>query len=291
MSAPRAPTPLADPDPKAGAAHDPSAALLEQVVSFRLAGWTLARIGERCGLTTRQVHRLLSRAASLAGSPISPTCPSCGGPRQSRSRLCRDCAAQDAAARRLRTCKRCGIPFMPSHGTTYCPLCRTETTTRPCAWCGRPITRDRTTPSFRNKTWFCNRACFGRYMGRHHGAKNLRAWHSRHRTTSPRVVTGRRVVLILPGSCASALPGRSVHLLPDPDGHRLIIRPGPAPEGAVPATVSQAGVPAHAPLTPTRQIFISSGRVARLIPWLRPGTPLRASLRDAEIVVEPDAQP
>jgi hypothetical protein len=276
------PAPLAELPPR-----------LQEIAALRLAGWTLARIGARYGLTRERARQLLARAQARAGSPILPPCPGCGRPRHPKRRLCGECAERERAARRLRTCRLCGAAFAPAEREyAYCPACRLET--RPCAQCGRPITRDRGRQSglFRGRTWFCSRACLGRHLGRHYGSTNLRAWASRRRITAPRVVTrSAGTVLTLPGSCATALSERSVHLVPDPDHHRLVIRSGPGPDGALAARVSQTHLPPDAPLAPTREVFIWVGRAARLLPWLRPGTPLRASLRDAEIIVEPDAQP
>jgi hypothetical protein len=268
-------------------------ARLQEIAALRLAGWTLARIGARHGLTRERVRQLLARAQARAGFPILPRCPGCGRPRPAGRRLCQECATRGQAKLRLRTCRLCGAAFAPAEReSTYCPACRLET--RPCAQCGRPITRDRGRQGglFRSRTWFCSRACLGRHLGRHYGSKNLRAWHSRHRTTSPRVVTRNAgTVLTLPGSCATAFSERAIHLLPDPDHQRLVIRSGPGPDGTIAARVSQAGLPPDAPLAPTREVSICVGRAARLLPWLRPGAALRASLRDAEIVVELDAQP
>ncbi|GEM_PF-4216099 len=135
----------------------------------RHSGLTLAQIGLAHGISRERVRQILARAAAR-GADVRPRCAVCRmplSPSDIRFGLCRACRRRRA---RERACRRCGARFAIDHRAyAYCPACRTET--RPCAWCGRPITRDRgrRQDAFRNRRWFCNRRCFGRWTGNTHG--------------------------------------------------------------------------------------------------------------------------
>jgi hypothetical protein len=143
---------------------------IDEIVEARRAGHTLQEIGDRHHLTRERVRQILARAAQRFGHPVSRACLGCGtivtGAR-GRAGLCADCARRRA---RKRTCRQCGTQFPVRNGAhTYCPDCQTET--RPCAACGQPIVRDRTrqNATFRNRQWFCDRRCFGRWVALTYG--------------------------------------------------------------------------------------------------------------------------
>jgi hypothetical protein len=106
-------------------------------------------------------------------------------------------------------CRRCGTTFTArERAWAYCPAYRTET--RPCAECGRPVTHDRGRDRayFRNRLWFCDRRCFGRWAGRLHGfAAHPDHVFDRARRVRQTIPTVRRhctaPVLILPGALAA----------------------------------------------------------------------------------------
>ena len=114
------------------------------MVTARHVGQTLQQIADAHGLTRSRVQQLLSTIQA--------------GPRS-------------------RVCRRCGAIYqsLASRTDAYCRACRTET--RPC---GAAITRDRgrDRATFRNRHWFCDRRCFGRWLGRRFGG-GRRHKHSR----------------------------------------------------------------------------------------------------------------
>ena len=116
----------------------------------RRAGRTLQQIADAHGLTRSRVQQLLSTVQS--------------GPRS-------------------RVCRRCGAIYQSLAGRTdaYCRARRTET--RPCSACGAAITRDRgqDRATFRNHQWFCDRRCFGRWLGRRFGGGRRRKHNTRLR--------------------------------------------------------------------------------------------------------------
>jgi DNA-directed RNA polymerase specialized sigma subunit len=152
-----------------------------RAIQMRQAGKTLEEIGEEFVVTRERARQILEVARQklkwsedvLSGRVVCKRCGRLFKPgRYARRDLCSDC-------QNIRTCPACGRELSPSTTGKYCNDCRYAT--RPCANCGKPITRDRgrDRASFRNATWYCDRKCFGQYVGRRFGAQNLQAWRTR----------------------------------------------------------------------------------------------------------------
>jgi hypothetical protein len=254
---------------------------IDEIVEARRAGHTLQEIGDRHHLTHERVRQILARAAQRFGHPVGRACLGCGtivtGAR-GRAGLCADCARRRA---RKRTCRQCGTQFAVHNGAhTYCPDCQTET--RPCAACGQPIVRDRTrqNATFRNRQWFCDRRCFGRWIALTHGflahpehiaakstIRRQTPGHAIHDLRPPRVrwlsSRGKGLALILPTTLAARFSTGRVHLTVHD------------------RTLTLTGVRRTDTGPNTRALFRRDARIARCviavsvlawtIDWLRPG--------------------
>ena len=88
---------------------------------------------------------------------------------QSTVKHCKKC--QDAFRHRRSphpiVCTLCGCTYVGKGKSRHCAECLNET--RACAYCGLPITRRRTDPSFQNKTWFCTKIEQGRWLASRYG--------------------------------------------------------------------------------------------------------------------------
>jgi hypothetical protein len=234
-----------------------------QIVLMRVFGATLRRIGDWHGVTRERVRRILVSVSSRLTQAddkkripwhrvLTGRCVLCG--RASRDvggkLVCSCCLGTE------HTCKTCGAPFRPSPrgSRTYCPSCRVET--RPCAWCGKPITRNRSKQAgmFRNKTWFCNRYCYGMWFGKTVGARP----RPQLSCVTVYVYDGYWAMRI-PGAAVAAIGAQAVSVTVLPDG---AIRLAPDPEGRKlhrnPAKNSSA-------------LLRIPTRVSRNIGWLRRG--------------------
>lgn len=134
-----------------------------EIFNRRRNNLPLESIGRSYEISRERVRQIVDAVGSRLNLP-GIRCVVCKRPlwrkRASFRSKCADCR------RRRGRCRRCGEEF-PVHDRLYgyCGACRYET--RPCVMCGKSVTRDRgrNTDSFRNKHWFCDRKCFGRYWG------------------------------------------------------------------------------------------------------------------------------
>lgn len=132
-----------------------------EIFNKRRNNLTLESIGRSYEISRERVRQIVEAVGSKLNLP-GVCCADCKRSlwrkRASFRSKCADCR------RRRSRCRRCGEEF-PVHDRLYgyCGACRYET--RPCAMCGRSVTRDRGrgTDRFRNRQWFCNRKCQGRH--------------------------------------------------------------------------------------------------------------------------------
>ena len=163
------------------AKRNPADSLVSHVVAERMEGKTLGEIGAPMGRSKEWVRQIIMRRFPK-GLNVCRKCRELVPTELGRRKLCPACKERA----RERPCKKCGKLFAPQasklarKGSSYCPECRFET--RPCGFCGKPVTRDRgrSWGTFKNKTWFCGRREYLLYVGgkipkRGHGEKRVAA--------------------------------------------------------------------------------------------------------------------
>jgi DNA-binding CsgD family transcriptional regulator len=144
-----------------------------RIWALRKNGKTFRQIGDDLGISGQRVSQILEKTRRILKWPKEAlqrkaVCTHCKRVfflgKASKSRMCIEC-------RVARTCTACGQRTVRAAGRRLCDSCRIAT--RPCGACGTPVTRDRGARGgcFRNPTWYCNRSCFGRYIGQMFGAR------------------------------------------------------------------------------------------------------------------------
>jgi DNA-binding XRE family transcriptional regulator len=169
---------------------------------MRASGQTLEEIGRIVNLTRERVRQLLARESA---PPPLERCPSCGSIVSRRGytapRTCTRC-------RQTKLCRLCDHTFLSTTpNAAYCNACRFAT--QACESCGAPITRDRGRQAdrFRNKKWFCDKRCQGRWMAVHHGS-GTPAGRERTIKNIGRLQTAHRAWLNKIAASASFTPSR-----------------------------------------------------------------------------------
>lgn len=115
-------------------------------------GLMASEIGRQFKVTRERVRQIAKKngISSLRHAPKTSTiCPNCGGVKTRAAKLCPACRHAECwvsvvcpGCGKTREIERHQVKRLKSH---YCRTCyfKSKTETRPCAWCGEPITRRR----------------------------------------------------------------------------------------------------------------------------------------------------
>jgi hypothetical protein len=237
------------------------------IAQARRSGLTYREIASQLGISRQRVHQIATRLA------LFPLCPRCATPLRgadARRGIHRTCLPLTPPADPP-SCRRCGQPVTGTRRpASYCPRCRTVT--RPCAWCGAPVTRDRVSQAaaFRNSQWFCTRSCFGRYIGHRYGFPRSRPPMSSPEPRPPRI---RRT----PGGHSLILPAHLAKMFLDTERVRVTVTPSSILLTRAPRHATGHGIRTLSRLTRAAHTrAVSLGRTP-LAPWIRHGLVLHVA--------------